>query len=394
MLKKIKSSSRPVLMVGNGVRMSGKIKDFSSFAAKLNIPIVTAWNAHDIILDSNKNYVGRPGTIGDRAGNFAVQNSDCLIILGSRLNIRQISYNWSSFARKAYKIWVDIDPLELKKPNLKPDMPLNLDLKDLIPKLNLLTKKDSNKEHASWLRWCVKRKLKYKVVKKDFWNTKKINPYTFFDSMFNLLDGGEVMISANATPSIAGFQAAIIKKNQRLWANSGCAGMGYDLPASIGAYYGAKNKKIICLAGDGSIMMNIQELQTIKNYNLPIKIIIFNNDGYVSIYQSQKNHFKREVGASPKSNVTFPSFKKISKGFEIEYTKISDHKHMKNQLRKFLNKKYDKPRICEVFLDGNFEFQPKLSAKILASGKIVSPNLEDLYPFLSKEELNENMLIS
>ncbi len=299
-LKKINSSFRPVIIVGSGLRMSGKIKEFVSFSNKLDIPIVTAWNAHDAIVDNNKNYIGRPGTIGDRAGNFAVQNSDCILILGSRLNIRQISYNWNSFARKAYKIWVDIDPLELKKPNIKADMPINADLKDLIPKLNSLVKKNENKNHKKWLKWCKVRKRKYKVVRREFWKTKKINPYTFFDSMFKLLKGGEVIISANATPSIAGFQAAIIKKNQRLWANSGCAGMGYDLPAAIGAYFGSKNKQIICLAGDGSIMMNLQELQTIKNYNLPMKIIIFNNNGYVSIYQSQKNHFKREVGGKPR----------------------------------------------------------------------------------------------
>jgi len=394
LLNRISESKRPVILVGSGIRLSGEHKKFIQIANKLNIPVVTAWNAHDVIWNDHPLYMGRPGTVGDRPGNFVVQNSDLLLILGSRLNIRQVSYNFKSFAREAFKIWVEIDKIELEKETVKADIKINADLKNFLPIFyeTILSSKKENNKHKEWIDWCRVRKNKYPIVLKEYWNNKKNNPYCFMDKLFKLLPEDQIVISANGTACVTSFQAAYLKKGQRLWTNSGCATMGYDLPAAIGACKASGDKEIICLAGDGSIMMNLQELQTIIGNNLPIKIFILNNNGYVSMFQTQKNFFNgTEFGAGPNSGVNFPDFKKLSHGFGIPYFKCENHDDLDIQLPKVIN--YKGPIICEIIIDETQIFSPKLGAKIHSDGTITSPPLEDLSPFLSKEELAENMII-
>lgn len=391
--EKLSLSTRPVLMVGSGVRLSGAHQDFIKLVNKLDIPVVTAWNAHDVIWNAHKNYIGRPGTIGDRAGNFAVQNSDLLIVLGSRLNIRQVSYNWNSFAREAYKIWVDIDPIELKKPSVVPDMPIVADIKKFISTLLQIEYSGPTKSHRDWLAWCQSRTERYPVVEPAYWNNRLINPYCFVDTLFKSLQENAIIVTGNGSACVVGFQAAYIKTGQRLWTNSGCATMGYDLPAAIGACKASGGKRIICLAGDGSIMMNLQELQTISGLKLPISIFILNNNGYVSIFQTHRNFFNGvEIGGGPKSGVSFPKFKKIAQAFDIPYLSCNSHEEMNAVIEESVN--YENgPIICEVFIDENIPFAPKLGAKQHPDGKITSPPLEDLSPFLSREEMDENMII-
>jgi acetolactate synthase-1/2/3 large subunit len=390
-LEKIKNAKRPVILAGGGVRLSGQHKGFIKLIEKLGIPVVTGWNAHDVIWNSHPQFAGRPGTIGDRAGNFAVQNADLLLILGSRLNIRQVSYNWQSFAREAYKIWVDIDPLELQKPNVKPDMPILASLTDFIPALLNVSYLASPKEHQDWLLWCKERQKRFPIVLPEYWNNERVNPYCFMDVLFKQLDQGQVIVTGNGSACVVGFQAADLKEGQRLWTNSGCATMGYDLPASIGAHK-ASGKPIICIAGDGSIMMNLQELQTIAGENLPIKIFLLNNSGYVSIFQTHRNFFNGvEVGGGPKSGVSFPNFERLSAGFGIPYLKCESHDVLEKNIHKILSQ--EGPVICEIMIDENQAFAPKLGAKQHPDGKITSPALEDLSPFLSREELKANMII-
>ena len=267
--------------------------------------LVTGWNAHDAMHDSHSCYVGRPGTVGDRAGNFAVQNSDLLLILGSRLNIRQVSYNWKSFARAAYKIWVDVDPLEMQKPTVVPDMPIQADLADIIPLLLAAPYTGATSKHSTWLEWCKIRQQKYPIVLPEYYDNKQVNPYCFMQALFDVLPENQVVVSANGSACVTGFQTAQLKLGQRLWTNSGSASMGYELPAAIGACKSSGGQSTVCLAGDGSIMMNLQELQTIVHGQLPIKIFLLNNSGYVSIFQTHRNFFAGvEVGAGPKSGVS------------------------------------------------------------------------------------------
>ncbi len=390
-LEKIKNAKRPVIFAGGGVRISGQHEGFIKLVEKLGIPIVTGWNAHDVIWNNHPHYAGRPGTIGDRAGNFAVQNADLLLILGSRLNIRQVSYNWQSFAREAYKIWVDIDPLELQKPNVKPNMPVLASLGDFIPALLSESYSGSTKEHQDWLQWCKERQKRFPAVLPEYWNNERVNPYCFMEVLFKQLEKGQVIVTGNGSACVVGFQAADLKEGQRLWTNSGCATMGYDLPASIGAHK-ASGKTIVCIAGDGSIMMNLQELQTIVGENLPIKIFLLNNSGYVSIFQTHRNFFNGvEVGGGPKSGVSFPSFQRLSEGFGIPYLSCNNHRALEDNVHEALNK--IGPVICEIFIDENQIFAPKLGAKQHPDGRINSPPLEDLSPFLSRDELKDNMII-
>jgi acetolactate synthase-1/2/3 large subunit len=392
-LEKILSAKRPVIFAGNGINLSGQKTNFLRLVEKLNIPVVTAFNAHDTIYQDHPNYVGRPGTIGERGGNFVAQNADLLLILGTRLNIRQVSYNWNSFAREAYKIWVDIDDLEFNKPSVKPDMAVHADLKDLMPILSQMHYLGPTDAHKEWMAWSIERKGKFPVVLEDYWDNKKVNPYCFMKTLFDNLEQNQIVVAGNATACITSFQAGELKDGQRLWSNSGCATMGYDLPASIGAHKASSNQPIVCLAGDGSIMMNLQELQTIAGNKMPIKIFILNNSGYVSIFQTHRNFFGGvEVGGGPKSGVTFPDFARVSQAFDIPYRIINKHDEMMDAIQGTLNT--FGPAICEVILDENVSFAPKLGAKQHPDGRITSPPLEALSPFLPREIMLQNMIIS
>jgi len=391
-LEKIQAAKRPVIFVGGGIRLSGEHKAFLKLVEKLQIPVVTGWNAHDVIWNAHPNYAGRPGTIGDRAGNFVAQNADLLLVLGSRLNIRQVSYNWQSFAREAFKIWVDIDETELKKPSVTADMPIHANLKDLLPILANAPYPGPTTSHIEWMNWAKERMQRFPIILPEYWENERVNPYCFMGELFGQLPEDQIVVTGNGSACVVSFQSADIKQGQRLWTNSGCATMGYDLPASIGAHKASGGKSIVCLAGDGSIMMNLQELQTIVGNQYPIKIFILNNSGYVSIFQTHRNFFNGvEVGGGPKSGVTFPSFEKLSTAFDLPYRKVSSHDQMKDAIAKTLAE--PGPCVCEIMIDENVSFAPKLGAKQHPDGRITSPPLEDLSPFLPREVLRENMII-
>jgi acetolactate synthase I/II/III large subunit len=392
-LKLIDSAQRPVILAGAGVRIARAEQELLTLVDKLHIPVVTAWNAHDLITNDSPYYCGRPGSIGDRSGNYTVQNSDLLLVLGSRLNIRQISYNWQSFARDAYIIAVDIDKLEMDKPTLKIDLKIHADLKDFTTKLLAEVERTAIADKQQWLAWCRQRKTKYPVVLPEYWHRDKlVNPYCFMHSLSKQLPEGQITITGNGTACVTAFQAMIIKQKQRLYTNSGCASMGYDLPAAIGANIGSGGKRIICIAGDGSIMMNIQELASIAFLQLNIKIFILNNNGYHSIRQTQENFFgKPYVGCGPESGLGFPDFSKLAAGFDISYLKCNNHHEMEQIIAECLAD--NKPHICEVMLTPEQAFAPKVSSSKRSDGTIVSRPLEDMAPFLPRDEFLTNMLI-
>ena len=390
-LERLSQAQRPVIFAGSGVRLSGAHAHFLALVDKLGVPLVTAWNAHDAIHDAHPNYAGRPGTVGDRAGNFVVQNADLLLILGSRLNIRQISYNWENFGRAAYKIWVDIDPLELLKPTVHADMPVLAHLGQLLPELLRAEYSGPTGPQKEWLAWCKERQRRFPVVLPEYWENERVNPYCFMGRLFAHLKEGQVIVAANGSACVVGFQAANIKPGQRFFTNSGAASMGYDLPAAIGACMASPGQPVVCLAGDGSIMMNLQELQTIASRNLPVKIFILNNRGYVSIFQTQKNFFNgEEVGAGPDSGVNMPSFEKLSLGFSIAYQRCDSHDTLDDMILTAMS--WDGPVICEIILDEKVPFAPKLSSRQLSDGSMVSSSLEDMAPFLPREIFEENMI--
>ena len=387
-VSRIKNAKRPVLFAGSAIRSSGAYEIFLELIEKLQIPVVTAWNAHDVLWDEHPLYCGRPGTIGNRGGNFVVQKSDLLLILGCRLNIRQISYNWENFAPRAYKIMVDIDPGELLKPTLSIDMPVYADVNDVINKMNNHLKEKTDR-HKKWLDWCVNINKQYPICEKKYYEkTIPVNPYAFMNELFLCLKENDVVVTSNGSACVCSFQAATLKKNQRLFTNSGCASMGYGLPASLGVAVERKGGRVICIEGDGSIQMNLQELQTVVHNKLNIKIFWLNNNGYHSIRQTQTNLFSHSLcGVSSDNGVSFPEAQRIAYAYNIHFRKIESVTDIKRQITEALE--LEGPVIIEALIDPDQFFEPKLSAKQLPDGSMVSPSLEDMFPFLSEEEMKK-----
>ena len=307
-----------------------------TWRAGSGIPVVTGFNAHDLLATDHAVYVGRQGTIGDRAGNFAVQNADYLLILGCRLNIRQVSYAWQHFARGATKVMVDVDAAELAKPTLAIDLPVHADVAAVIAGLLAATEPwRPTAAQAHWLGWCRERKARYPVVLPEYWSSpRQVNPYCFVEALFEQAADDETVVTGDATACITTFQAAKLKEGQRLFSDSGCAPMGFDLPAAIGACVAQGRRRVVCLAGDGSIMLNVQELQTIAGLGLPIKVFVLNNNGYLSIRLTQRNFFPdNPVGAGPESGVTFPDFGRLAHGFGIPFRRCETHGGLRDAIR-------------------------------------------------------------
>ena len=392
LLDRMKSAQRPVIYAGSGGRLSEQEGLLLKLVERLGVPLVAAWNSYDLLSNDHPCYAGRPGSVGDRAGNFTVQNSDFLLILGCRLNIRLISYNWKNFAPGAFKVMVDIDEAEIKKPTLSIDLPIHANLRDFLPAMDNLSR-DWVPHHADWLAWCRERVKRYPVVLPEYWKLKeKVNPYCFIESLSDQLKDGEVVVCGDGTACVTAFQAIRIRPRMRLFHNSGCASMGYDLPAAIGAAVVLPNKeRIICLAGDGSLMMNLQELQTVAGNRLPIKVFILNNQGYHSIRQTQRNFFPDNVvGCGEDSGLSFPDFSKVAMAFGLPFFRCHNHGELEKVIQATLSVKG--AAVCEVMLDLAQGFAPKLSSRKLEDGRMETAPLEDMAPFLSREELAENRI--
>ena len=392
-IAKLKDAKRPVLFLGTGVRLANCRDQVIEFAEKTRIPVVTAWNAHDLIWDDHELFCGRPGTVGTRGGNFVVQNADLLLVLGCRLNIRQISYNYKEFAPKAYKIVVDIDYNELYKPTIHVDMPIWANLKDVVGdllKTNLSV--IQSQEHEDWLKWSKQVFLKYPAALPEYYkNKERLNPYVFMTEFFKQLREDDEVVCGNGSACVIGFQGAVIKKHTRLFTNSGCAAMGYGFPASIGACVSRAGKRTICIDGDGSFQMNLQELQTVVYNHLNLKIIYFNNNGYHSIRQTQTNLFKGQplVGVCDGTGLSFPEAERLSYAYQIPFVKVTKQDDIKMLIEAMES---EGPLFAEIVVDETQNFAPKLSSKVLPDGKIVSPEIDDMFPFLDREEYESNKL--
>ena len=392
-IAKLKDAKRPVLFLGTGVRLANCRDQVIEFAEKTRIPVVTAWNAHDLIWDDHELFCGRPGTVGTRGGNFVVQNADLLLVLGCRLNIRQISYNYKEFAPKAYKIVVDIDYNELYKPTIHVDMPIWANLKDVVDdllKTNLSV--IQSQEHEDWLKWSKQVFLKYPAALPEYYkNKERLNPYVFMTEFFKQLREDDEVVCGNGSACVIGFQGAVIKKYTRLFTNSGCAAMGYGFPASIGACVSRAGKRTICIDGDGSFQMNLQELQTVVYNHLNLKIIYFNNNGYHSIRQTQTNLFKGQplVGVCDGTGLSFPEAERLAYAYQIPFVKVTKQDDIKMLIEAMES---EGPLFAEIVVDETQNFAPKLSSKVLPDGKIVSPEIDDMFPFLDREEYESNKL--
>lgn len=430
-LEQLCRAKRPVIYAGTGIRLAGAMEEFRKAVDLLGVPVCTYWDAIDLIETDHTFYVGRGGNMGDRPGNFAVQNSDLVLAIGNRLPIRVTGYNWETWAQKAKVIMVDIDAGEMKKPAIHVDQAIHADARVFLSELleaadasagagNSFRGKLSD-IHADWVEICQNWKKKYPVVtEQQKAENVPANPYAVFDIISRALPAGITTITSNGTCCVAGHQSWVIKGGSRFLNNNAVASMGYGLPAAIGAAvaeqeHGQEQRQdrdqeqdrnqnqhpyVICLEGDGSIMMNLQELQTIVTNRLPVKIILINNQGYHSIRQTQGNLFSEhtKVGIGPESgDLGFPDFEKLAGAFSLPYVRIEGNRELEQRIGEILGETEEeerRPLLCEVMVDINQRFEPKSSTRRNPDGTLESPPLEDLAPFLPREELEEIMAVS
>lgn len=386
--KNIKKSKRPVIIIGNGLHISKSEKEFRKLNKIFKIPIISSWNASDIIKSSDKFYSGRIGIFGDRASNFAVENSDLIIALGTRLSIPQTGYKTKLFAQNAKKIIVDIDKYELNKNKFsKVIKKINIDLKIFFQSALKYFRNKKIKKFNKWIDLINHWKKKYPVMQKKYLSEKKfINSFHFIDSLSNHLKGNETIVTDMGTSFTCTMQTFNIKNpiKQRLFTSSGLASMGFGLPGAIGAFFANKKNPIICITGDGGMMFNIQELQTILNYKIPMKIFVIENQGYLTMKLMQIKNFNRYVGSTKSSGISFPSLKEVSNTFKLKYFRLKKN-NMKSQILNIMN--YKKSALVEVNMPPQQPLVPRTQNRLKKDGSFITPRLDDLYPHLSKEEL-------
>ncbi len=380
-INKLKSSKRPVILAGSAIRQSTVLNEFYELVDKLNIPVICPTSVADLLHTSHRLYFGNFGVFGGRTGNFIVQNADLIFSIGCRLSFKQTGFNFSEFAKGAKKIVVDVDGEELKKDTVKIDVPILADVSDVITQMTEELDQ-ALPEKKEWVAYCNYLKNMFPIIMDKHSNSQKVNPYYFAGKLNNALDDNSVEVVGNSCACVSILQAGISKIGQRLFGNVNCGTMGYDLPAAIGAAV-AKNGSVICITGDGSIQMNIQELQTLVHNKLPVKIFIFNNSGYQAIVQTQTNFFNGHLsGCTPESGVSFPSFEKIAYAYGIPYYCIHNHEEAEKRIAETLNNQGYV--ICEIIQDTSQPIEPKVLSKRLPDGGMYSPPIDDLAPFLEQ----------
>jgi len=392
-IEHLRTAERPVFLAGNGIRLAGAMNIFHEVIELLGVPVQTGMGGNDVIHSDHPLFFGRPSVTGDRSSNFIIQNADVLLTIGVRLGVRTVSYLFKAFARTAYRIVVDIDPAELKKPTIFPDMPIHCDARVLLEEMARQLRDNPLPCRESWIEWCRERRRRYPSVTPE-WRAQKdyVNSFHFVDALSDELAPSDVIVLANGAANTCTFQAVKLKKGQRLFTNSGCASMGYDLPAAIGACFANDRKRVICIAGDGSIQMNLQELQTIVHHKLPIKIFLLNNNGYTSIRLTQDAYFPGGyIAADTSSGVTFPDIQKICAAYGIPSNRAASHEKLLERIGQTLAE--PGPALCEIMMSPDQPLYPKLASEVKSDGTMVSKPLEDMFPFLDRAEFLENMLI-
>jgi len=393
-VRRLQSARRPVILAGSGVRIARAEAVLERVIRRLQVPVVLAWTAIDLLSSDDALYCGRPGVVGDRAGNFTVQNADFILVLGSRLAIRQASYNWTDFARRAYKVVVDIDQAELDKPMVQPDLKIQMDCRIFLERFDSLLREANHcvpGEHSRWLAWWKERVRRYPVVQERHrCASGLLNPYHFFEVLAGKFRDDEVIACGDGAASVMPFQCAFLRKGQRMFTNAGAASMGYDLPAAIGAAYARPQQRVLCFAGDGSLQMNIQELQTVVSNRLAIKIFVIGNGGYLSIRTTQNAYFERRLlGESPETGVGIPDFVKVARAYGIPACTVASRSDLSLLDAALAG---PGPFLCNVLLDPAQAVEPKVSSRQNPDGTMASAALEDMAPFLDRDELRENMI--
>ncbi|MDP2927683.1 MAG: thiamine pyrophosphate-binding protein [Candidatus Omnitrophota bacterium] len=393
LIKLINQSKRPIILAGNGIRLAKGINQFKKLIKETRIPVLTTWRSLDILPQDHPLYVGRPGSVGQRGANFAQQNADLIICIGARLDVAQVAYNYGNFARAARKVIVDIDEYEIEKIATKIDIKFNLDAARFLNAL-LIKANQINLDTEKWLNRCQSWKKKYPVVLAEFKQEKKfLNTYVLVDTLSELLTKDDLIVpGSSGSCSEITMQTFKVKQGQRIFNSPGLGAMGFGLPASIGACIASGKRRTICLVGDGGLQHNIQELELLKRYQLPIKVFVLNNNAYASIRATHQKFFGgRLVGCDPSSGLTLPDTLKIAKAYGLKTFKLSNHQKLKEKINLILNSRG--PVVCEVMVNPDLLTQPKVSSEAKPDGQMVSKPMEDLWPFLDRKEFKANMIL-
>jgi len=377
----LRQAHRPLILAGTGVRLAGAERALLAFAEAQGIPVATAWT-HDLIASDHPLFAGRPGTIGTRAGNFCTQNADFVLVIGSRLNIRQVSYNWNSFAKNAFIAQVDVDPAEFAKPFVQPNLRVTADARIFLDSLREACTTPLP-DYSPWAAWCRDIRARYPIFSAPP-ASAGIHPYTLVSRIFDQLRDDDIVVCGNASACILPFQVGHLKTGQRMFSNSGSASMGYDLPAAIGAARAAGTRRVVCFAGDGSLQMNIQELQTLKTLGLDVAIVLIDNGGYLSIRQTHENFFGRIVGATPASGVEFPDFARVARAYGLDTVSLATPDDLP-ALDAALARRG--PILIAAHVDPDPGFEPRIKSRALPEGGFATPELDDMFPFLPPADL-------
>ncbi|MEY2498924.1 MAG: acetolactate synthase large subunit [Verrucomicrobiota bacterium] len=391
-IEMLNNSERPFVLFGNGVRIAGAKTELEEAVERLGVPFGLTWPAMDLIPEDHPLLVGRPGPMAPRGANFALQNSDLLLTIGARLDLVATAFAPDRLARAARKIMVDIDPKELEKLKGILELPVCGDAREFLSELLRQKSKLQAKPRTEWLRRCAGWKEKYPVVLPQHREgSGRVSMFNFTEILCEELAATDVIVPASSGNAIETLLLAFkIKRGQRIFITTALGPMGFGLPASIGACI-ASNRRTICVDGDGGIQMNIQELETVKRLQLPLKIFVINNDGYGSIVASQKAYFGRLVGADASSGLTLPDIIKVAAAYGVPTARVTNQKNLRQEIRDVLST--EGPCLCEVLVIEDEPRQPRVSSMQKPDGTMVSKPLEDMFPFLDREEFLSNMII-
>ncbi len=387
-------SERPVMLVGNGVRLGKCLDELDSLLDALRVPVLTTWKTADILPDDHPSYIGRPGSVGQRAANFAQQNCDWMLVLGARLDLGQTGYNHRNFAPAAAKIIVDIDPAEIRKMDMEIDVPICTGAKAAVQEFIRQADAVVRRERSAWWGRCKDWKARYPVILPEYWKEREgVSTYVLVDVLSDEMGEQDLLIpGSSGTCSEVTMQAFRVKRGIRILNTQGLGSMGFGISASIGACLASGRKRTVCVDGDGGFQMNIQELETAKRLNLPIKFFVLNNKGYGSIQATQKNYFDGFlVGSNEESGMSLPNITRVAEAFGLKIANINSHQKIRERIREILQA--EGPLVCEVMISPNQATAPRVSSVKKEDGTMSSRPMEDLWPFLDREEFAANMLV-
>ncbi len=390
----LNQAERPVILVGNGVRLACAQAEFLELCEQLQIPVLTTWKTLDLLPDDHPLYVGRPGAVGQRGANFAQQNADFILTVGARLDLGQTGYNHPNFARAARKVMVDVDAAEIAKMQTPIDVPICADARAFLQEMLRQRDRVAPRDRSAWLARCQEWKRRYPVILPEYWQEREgVSLYVLIDVLSDALQPGDLLIpgSSGACSEVT-LQAWRSRPGVRVFNTPGLGAMGFGVPASLGGCLAAGRARTVCIDGDGGFAMNCQELETIRRLDLPIKFFVLNNAGYGSIRATQQAYFQgRLVASSFDSGLTLPDIRRVAEAYGVATDVLANHDHIREDVRRVLER--PGPVVCEVQVTPNQTTAPRLSSYQRADGTMASRPLEDLWPFLPREEFYANMII-